>query len=41
MGLENREEEFFLKSMNVEQVFEIIERTDYFFLYNMKESDNY
>lgn len=37
MGLENREEEFFLKSMNVEQVFEIIERTDYFFLYNIKE----
>lgn len=36
MGLGHKEEEFFLKSMNVERVFEIIERTDYFFLYNIK-----
>lgn len=32
----NVEEEFFLKSINVERVFEIIERTDYFFLYNIR-----
>ena len=31
------EEEFFLKSINVERVFEFIERTDYLFLYNIKE----
>lgn len=29
MGYTNQGEEFFLKSMNVEQVFGIIERTDY------------
>lgn len=37
MGYTNQGEEFFLKSMNVEQVFGIIERTDYFFLYNIQE----
>lgn len=37
MGIAHREEEFFLKSMNVEQVFGIIERTDYFFLYYIQE----
>ena len=37
MGIGNKEEEFFLKSINVERVFEIIERTDYLFLYNIKE----
>lgn len=36
METRNVEEEFFLNSMNVERVFEIIERTDYFFLYNIK-----
>lgn len=29
-------EEFFLKSMNVEKVFNFIERRDYFFLYSIK-----
>lgn len=33
----NIEEEFFLKNINVERVFQIIERTDYLFLYNIKE----
>jgi len=37
MGIGSIEEEFFLKSINVERVFEIIERTDYLFLYNIKE----
>lgn len=30
------EEDFFLKSINVEKIFDVIERTDYFFLYNIK-----
>ena len=37
MGIAHREEEFFLKSLNVEQVFGIIERTDYLFLYYIQE----
>lgn len=37
MGIGNIEEEFFLKSINVERVFQVIERTDYLFLYNIKE----
>ena len=37
MSIANTEEKFFLESINVEQVFQIIERTDYFFLYNIKE----
>ena len=40
MGIGNIEEEFFLKSINVERVFEVIERTDYLFLYNIKECIN-
>lgn len=34
--MHNIEEEFFLKSINVERVFAFIDRTDYFFLYNIK-----
>lgn len=30
-------EEFFLKNINVEQIFNIIDRTDYFFLYHIRE----
>ena len=30
-------EEFFLKSINVESIFEFVERTDYLFLYSIKE----
>ena len=30
-------EEFFLKSINVESIFEFVERTDYLFLYTIKE----
>lgn len=37
MGIGSIEENFFLKSINVERVFEFIERTDYFFIYNIKE----
>ena len=37
MGIGSIEENFFLKSINVERVFEFVERTDYFFLYNIKE----
>ena len=36
MVSDNKEEEFFLKSMDVGRVFEIMERTDYFFIYNIK-----
>ena len=36
MASDNKEEEFFLKSLNVERVFEIMERTDYFFIYNIR-----
>lgn len=34
--IDNMEEDFFLKNINVDRVFEIMERTDYFFLYNIK-----
>lgn len=37
MGSGSIEEEFFLKSINVERVFQIIERTDYLFIYSIKE----
>ena len=36
-NISNTEEEFFLKSMNVEKVFAFLDRTDYFFLYNIKK----
>lgn len=36
-NISNSEEEFFLKSMNVEKVFAFLDRTDYFFLYNIKK----
>ena len=36
MASDNKEEELFLKSLNVERVFEIMERTDYFFIYNIR-----
>lgn len=34
--IDNMEEDFFLKNINVDRVFEIMERTDYFFLYYIK-----
>lgn len=37
MDTGNNEESFFLKSINVENIFEFIGRTDYFFIYNIKE----
>ena len=37
MGAGTSAEEFFLKSVNVESIFEFIERTDYLFLYSIKE----
>ena len=37
MEIGSKEEEFFLKRINVERVFEFTERTDYLFLYNIKE----
>lgn len=37
MKTNNIEEKFFLENINVERVFQIIERTDYLFLYNIKE----
>ena len=37
MGAGTSAEEFFLKSINVESIFEFIERTDYLFLYSIKE----
>lgn len=37
MAIGSIEEEFFLKSINVERVFEFVERTDYLFIYNIKE----
>lgn len=40
MEIGSIEEEFFLKSVNVERVFQVIERTDYLFLYNIKECMN-
>lgn len=36
-NVSNTEEEFFLKSMNVEKVFAFLDRTDYFFLYNINK----
>ena len=33
MGAGTSAEEFFLKSINVESIFEFVERTDYLFLY--------
>ena len=36
-NISNTEEEFFLKSMNVEKVFAFLDRTDYFFLYNIRK----
>lgn len=33
----NRGESFFLEGLNVEKVFAFIERTDYFFLYNIRK----
>lgn len=35
------EEDFFLKSINVEKIFDVIERTDYFFLYNIRQCREY
>ena len=37
MGAGTSAEEFFLKSVNVESIFEFVERTDYLFLYSIKE----
>lgn len=37
MGAGTSAEEFFLKSINVESIFEFVERTDYLFLYGIKE----
>ena len=37
MGAGTSAEEFFLKSINVESIFEFVERTDYFFLYIINE----
>lgn len=37
MGIGSIEEDFFLKSINVERVFGIIERTEYFFISNIKK----
>lgn len=37
MGIGSIEEDFFLKSINVERVFGIIERTEYFLIYNIKK----
>ena len=37
MGAGTSAEEFFLKSINVESIFEFVERTDYLFLYIIKE----
>ena len=37
MGAGTSAEEFFLKSVNVESIFECIERKDYLFLYSIKE----
>ena len=37
MGAGTSAEEFFLKSVNVESIFEFIERTDYVSLYSIKE----
>lgn len=37
MGAGTSAEEFFLKSVNVESIFEFIERTDYLFFYSIKE----
>ena len=37
MGAGTSAEEFFLKSINVESIFEFVERTDYLFLYSKKE----
>ena len=36
MGAGTSAEEFFLKSINVESIFEFVERTDYLFLYSIK-----
>ncbi len=35
MGAGTSAEEFFLKSINVESIFEFVERTDYLFLYSI------
>ena len=37
MGIGSIEEDFFLKNINVERVFEVVERTDYFFIYYIKQ----
>ena len=37
MGAGTSAEEFFLKSINVESIFEFVERTDYLFPYSIKE----
>lgn len=37
MGAGTSAEEFFLKSINVESIFEFVERTDYLFFYSIKE----
>lgn len=37
MGAGTSAEEFFLKSINVESIFEFVERTDYLSLYSIKE----
>ena len=36
MGAGTSAEEFFLKSINVESIFEFVERTDYLFLYSIR-----
>ncbi len=38
MGAGTSAEEFFLKSINVESIFEFVERTDYLFLYSINTS---
>ena len=37
MWIDSIGEEFFIKSLDVEKVFEIVEKTDYLFLYNIKK----
>ena len=34
--IDNLKEDFFLKNINIDYVFEIMERTDYLFIYNIK-----
>ena len=41
MGAGTSAEEFFLKSINVESIFEFVERTDYLFLYSITPLYNF